>query len=402
MTAVAIDNVVEQRKYRIENIDFLRGLVIVIMAIDHVRDYLGAGVVAQAPMSDDASLGTYLTRLVTHLCAPIFVFLAGTSAGLMTARRSPRELSYFLITRGLWLIVIELAVVSQLWTFNITGLPFLGGLTGLAFQVIGAIGLSMMVLGLLQFLGARACLAIGILIVIGHNALDSVWPVPQMGQQNIPLWVGLHAQMGFAIGQLSFYIAYPPIPWIGIMLMGFGTASLFNRTPVEQKRLFLLIGLSLLVIFFVLRGSQIYGDPNTWQAQANGWLTLRDFFNVTKYPPSLLFTLLTLGVGCLILTIADHLPRLLRSIMITFGKAPFAIYIAHLLIIHSLSVLFGMYQGFEAEQFLTMYFLFPEGFGVGLLGVYGFWLCIMVALYPLAKWVSDVKSRRKDWWLSYL
>ncbi|NVJ51559.1 MAG: DUF1624 domain-containing protein [Gammaproteobacteria bacterium] len=400
-------NTVEQgtsskRNYRIENIDFLRGLVIVIMAVDHVRDYLGAGIVAQAPMSDDASLGTYLTRLMTHLCAPIFVFLAGTSAGLMTTRRSPKDLGYFLLTRGFWLILIELVVVSQLWTFNVTGLPFLGDRIGLAFQVIGAIGLSMMLLGLFQFLGSRACLILGLLILLGHNALDSVWPTPQTGQPNVPLWVGLHTQMGTAFGPLSLYIAYPPLPWLGIMLAGFGSASLFTAPAAKRNKQFLIIGGVMLLGFVILRWLQFYGDPNGWQSQASALLTLRDFFNVTKYPPSLLFTLLTLGVGSLIIAFADKVPAALKSVLVTFGKAPFAIYIAHLAVIHSLSIVLGMIQGFEAQQFLTMYFLFPEGFGVSLFGVYGFWLGIMAALYPLAKWVSRVKARRKDWWLSYL
>ncbi len=372
------------------------------MAIDHARDYLGEGIIAQNPTSDEASGLVYLTRLITHLCAPIFVFLAGTSAGLMTARRSPKALAKFLVGRGIWLILIELLIVSQLWSFNVTGMGLLGGKIVLSFQVIGAIGLSMVAVGIFQLLGARWCLIIGLLIIFGHNILDPIWPTPQRGSTNIPYWVALHTQVGYSFGPISIFFAYPPLAWIGIMLAGFGSASLFTQEESKRNQTFLLYGAGMILLFLILRITQFYGEPNIWETKESLALTVRDFFIVTKYPPSLLFTLLTLGIGCLLFSFADRFPKTLRSILITYGKAPFAIYIAHLFIIHCLSIALGVYQDFEAEQLMTLYFLFPQGFGVGLLGVYVFWLLIMISLYPLAKWVSEVKARRKDWWLSYL
>ncbi|NVJ59373.1 MAG: DUF1624 domain-containing protein [Gammaproteobacteria bacterium] len=398
----AEDSKVIGRPYRLDNIDFLRGLVIIIMALDHVRDYLGAGLVAQNPTSDDASLATFFTRIITHLCAPIFVFLAGTSAGLLAIRRSPQEVGRFLLTRGLWLVLIELVVVSQLWTFNFSGLPFLGGLVGLSFQVIGAIGVSMIVLGGLQLLGAKVCLILGLIIVVGHNSLDSFWPTPNFGETGVPLWVSLHAQMASSFGPFSLFIAYPPLPWIGIILLGYSAASLFNNSNEKQSLQWLVVGISMLLLFFLLRLTQAYGDPNEWKVYDDIELTLRSIFNVTKYPPSLLFTLLTLGVGSLILAAYHKIPRPIQSACITFGRAPFAVYIAHLLLIHSAACVLGVLQGFEIQQFFTLYFMFPNGYGLSLFGVYIAWVVLMIALYPFAAWMNRVKSQNKHWWLSYL
>ncbi len=387
--------------HRISTIDYMRGLVIVIMAIDHIRDFVGVRDLVQAPMADDASLAIYLTRLVTHLCAPAFVFLAGTSAGLMGERKSSNQVAYLLATRGIWLILIDLVLVSTLWMFSLPGSESPMGRLAMIFGVIGAIGFSMLCLSVLQYLGARLCLVLGLAIVLGHNALDPIWPTVEW-RQEAPVWVALLRSMFVMTSAIDVAISYPPLPWVGIMLLGFGTAGLFTLPANRRDRQLLIAGIVMLILFAILRGTQIYGDTNLWQQKASIALTLRDFFDVSKYPPSLLFTLLTLGICALLMASARFVPNPIYRVLTVYGKAPFAFYLAHLFVIHSAAVLLGVYQGFEAKQFFIIYFAFPDGYGVGLLGIYLFWVAITAALYPLCKWVANVKAKRSDWWLSYL
>jgi uncharacterized membrane protein len=210
----------DHRAYRLTNIDMVRGLAIIIMAIDHVRDFFLVGN-SYDPMSDpNASPALYLTRWITHFCAPVFVLLAGTSAGLMTARKSPHELGMFLLKRGLWLLFVEVAVISTAMSFAPFGVSQLGGKTLFVLQVIYAIGVSMIVLAALQFLGRRACLWMGLAIVLGHSALDSVWPTTELFDTKWPLWVSLHSQMAASPGSLMILFVYPLLPWLGVMLLG--------------------------------------------------------------------------------------------------------------------------------------------------------------------------------------
>jgi uncharacterized membrane protein len=322
---------------------------------------------------------------------------------LMTSRRTPSALGAFLLTRGMWLIFIEWFVVATAWSFAPWGIEQLDGRVGVAMQVIWAIGASMVVLSGAQFLGQRVCLIMGGAILVGHNLLDPVWPatggVLDAGQ---PLWVALHAQMAFASGPFFFLVVYPLLPWIGVMLVGYGTAPLFREPARRRDARLLGWGVAATAAFVVLRGTGVYGDPNSWQVQDGTIATLIDFLNVTKYPPSLLFMLMTLGPAAILCASADRVPEAIRRPLIVFGRAPFAFYVAHLYLIHTLAVAFGVVQGFEAREFLTYAFFFPKGYGVGLPGVYLVWLLIVAMLYPLCKWVSAVKARRQDWWLSYL
>jgi uncharacterized membrane protein len=391
------------RGYRLANIDMLRGLAIVIMAIDHVRDYFMFGGEVDPMANPDVGAALFFTRWITHFCAPVFVFLAGTSAGLMTGRKGHSALGAFLFKRGMWLIVVEWFVVATAWSFAPWGIPQVGGLVVVPMGVIWAIGASMIVLAGAQFLGQRVCLVIGGAILVGHNLFDFFWPVTGgLFDTASPVWAALHAQMGVVFGPFHLAFVYPLLPWIGVMLAGFGTARLF-QDPTERRDARLLAwGVAALAAFVVLRGAGIYGDPNPWRVQDGAISTLTDFLNVTKYPPSLLFLLMTLGPAAVLCAYADRLPSSVKQPLIVFGRAPFAFYLAHLYVIHALSVAFGVIQGFDARQFLTFSFFFPKGYGVGLPGVYVVWLLVIATLYPLCKRVAAVKGRRQDWWLSYL
>ena len=393
------------RAYRLTSLDMLRGLVIVIMALDHVRDYVHAGA-ASDPMTDpNVGVALFFTRWVTHFCAPVFVFLAGTSAGLMTARKTPAQVGRFLLTRGLWLLAIEWFVISTAFSFAPWGIEELGGLVLTAMQVLWAIGGSMVVLAGVQFFGRKTCLVLGAAILLGHNLLDPVWPVPPQGafDTSQPLWVALHAAMSVVVGPFFVALVYPIFPWIGVMLFGFGCARIFELAPGPRERQLLRWGAGLTLAFLIVRASGVYGDPNPWMRQAGGPVaTLLDFLNVTKYPPSLLFLLMTLGPAALLAALSDRVPRGIRDVLVTYGRAPFAFYIAHFYLIHTVSVVLGVAQGFAASQMLTFMAFFPKGYGLPLPLVYVVWIAVVAALYPLVRWVSAVKARRTDWWLSYL
>lgn len=393
-----------QRSHRLDSIDLLRGLVIVIMAIDHVRDFMLVGA-EQDPMQDpNVGPALFFTRWITHFCAPVFVLLAGVSAGLMTARKTPAELGGFLVKRGLWLVLVEVAIISTAFTFAPSGIPQLGGQTLVVMQVIWVIGAAMVLLGAAQFLGRRTCLWIGVAVVGGHNLLDGIWPASTMMSQDHPLWVALHAQMSVVAGPFLVLFGYPLVPWVGVMFLGFGASPLFELPAPRRDALLLRIGVALTVAFILLRALDVYGDPNQWQAQPGGTLaTVLDFLNTTKYPPSLLFLLMTLGPAAMFCSQADRIGGFLRETLVMFGRVPFAFYVAHFYLIHLLAIALGVVQGFEARQFLNVFLFFPkEGYGLSLPGMYVAWALVIALLYPLCRWMAAVKARRRDWWLSYL
>jgi uncharacterized membrane protein len=385
------------RAYRMASLDILRGLVIVVMALDHVRDHFMFGAV-QDPTADPATSPLlFATRWITHFCAPTFVFLAGTSAGLMSGRKTPTELASFLLTRGLWLIVLEAVVISTASSFAPTGIAEFGGRTYVAFQVFWSIGASMVVLAGAQFLGRRACFAIGAAILLGHNLLDAVWPAASSTGSTAAVWAALHARQFYNVGPFAIFFSYPLLPWIGVMLLGYGAAGLFELPAKERDRWLLRIGTAMIIAFVLLRALNVYGDPQPWNSTS-----VMSFLATTKYPPSLLYILMTLGPAAIACAFADRLRGPIRDVLVTLGRAPLAFYVAHLYLIHALTILLGLAQGFSAEQFLTHYRFFPKGFGVGLPGVYLIWIVVVVTLYPLCRWVAALKARRRDWWLSYV
>jgi uncharacterized membrane protein len=321
----------------------------------------------------------------------------------MATRKTKGELARFLLLRGLWLIVIEMAVVSTAVTFAPGGVPEVGGKIVLIMQVIWAIGASMIVLSLLQMAGRRTCLVFGLVIVTGHNLLDRVWPMSELFDEKWPLWVSLHGQMAVRTGPFLFIFAYPLIAWVGVMLLGFGISAIFTWPPERRHRILFLTGIAMTAAFLLLRSIDRYGDPNHWQMQPAGWIsTVIDFLNTTKYPPSLLFLLMTLGPAAILCSFADRIPGTIRSSLIMFGRVPFAFYVAHFYLIHILSVVLGRLQGFRISQMMTGFLFYPKGYGLSLGGVYVVWILLIAILYPYCRWVASVKARRRDWWLSYL
>jgi uncharacterized membrane protein len=392
-----------RRAYRLQAIDMVRGLVIVIMAIDHVRDNFLFGTV-QDPMADPhIGAGLFATRWITHFCAPVFVLLAGVSAGLMGARKSRGDLAGFLFTRGLWLIFAEVFIVATLTSFAPFGMEQAGGLVSVPMQVIWAIGASMVVLSGLQWLGRGACFAVGLAIVAGHNLLDPIWPASQLSDLQWPLWVALHSQMAVHVGPFLFRFMYPLLPWIGVMSLGFGISGVFEKSPERRVSTLRWAGAALTIAFLGVRGFIGYGDPNPWQVQSAGAAsTVMDFLNTTKYPPSLDYLLMTLGPAAILCSFADRVRGSVKEVLVMFGRVPFAFYLSHFFLIHVLSVCLGVIQGFSLHQMMTNYRFYPKGYGIGLAGVYAIWALVVLVLYPFCRWMASVKATRKDWWLSYL
>jgi uncharacterized membrane protein len=246
-------------------------------------------------------------------------------------------------------------------------------------------------------------LVIGIAILAGHNLLDMFWPGSSLMEEQWPIWVSLHAQMAVRAGPFLLLFAYPLIAWIGVMLLGFGISEVFAWEPERRNRTLTRAGMAMTVAFLLLRALDGYGDPNHWQWQQAGLgATAIDFLNTTKYPPSLVFLLMTLGPAAMLCGVADSITGLVKESLVMFGRVPFAFYVAHFFLIHVLSVILGMLQGFSFHQMMTAFLFYPNGYGVGLAGVYVAWMLVIAILYPYCRWVAGVKARRRDWWLSYL
>jgi uncharacterized membrane protein len=382
------------KRPRLEPVDLLRGTVMVIMALDHVRDYLGLGV---SPTNlAVTTVPLFFTRWITHFCAPVFFLLTGTGAYLSLGRKSKPELSKFLWTRGLWLIFLELVPLRCL------GLQFNFDYHVTLFVVLCTLGAAMIVLSGLIFLPDWAVVTFGVAMILTHNLLDKI-------QSTNPIFLILHGQ-GFLLNtpQRVLFIAYPLVPWVGVTAAGYGLGIVY-RWPAERRRSFLLrLGLSLTAAFPLLRWTNFYGDPNAWSVQKSTAFTVLSFLNATKQPPSLLFLLMTLGPALLFLWIFDGgFPDILRPVLV-FGRVPLFYFIVHLPLIHLIAVgvcylryghIYWMFQSPSLERYP---FTAPPGWGLSLPGVYLVWIIVVVTLYPLCMWFSQVKQRRKDAWLSYL
>lgn len=374
-------------RQRIDSIDLLRGLVIVLMALDHVRDFFSE--VRFDPLDlAQTSAALFATRWITHFCAPVFIFLAGTSAYRVARRATPAELSRFLLTRGAWLIVLEVTVVSFAWTFTA---PWA---TQVYLQVIWAIGWCMVVLAALVRLPVRAVVAIGLLLVAGHNALDGL--APAAFGALAPLWSILHVAgpMG------PVFVAYPLLPWIGVMAAGYGFGALYDWEPHQRRRALLALGLGAIALFLLLRLPNAYGDPQPWEPQASGLFTVFAVLNVHKYPPSLLYLCVTLGPALLVLAAAERWQGRLSGALVTIGRVPLFFYVAHLYLAHLAASVLAHALGLG----MTLLTGHPEdpvrGFSLPI--VYLAWIAVVLALYPACRWFAAIKARRRDWWLSYL
>lgn len=380
---------------RLESVDLLRGLVMVVMALDHVRDYFTSARFDPTDLTQTTG-ALFLTRWVTHFCAPVFVFLAGTGAYLALSRgRTRAEQARFLVTRGLWLIVLELTVVRLAWTFN---LDYTGG--PLFVQVIWAIGVSMIVLGGLIYLPVSVIGGIGVAIVAGHNLLDGVSPAALGGWG--PLWTMLHVQAPVTIAGLPVLVVYPVLPWIGVMAAGYAFGPVLERPPETRRRTLMALGGALTLAFLVLRAWNGYGEPSRWSVQGGFFRTVLSFLNTTKYPPSLLFLLMTLGPAIMFLAAVDGWRGTLAQVLGVFGRVPLFFYVLHLFLIHALALVIGTLAGFEPGAFLTTWLSMPPGWGYGLPVVFALWGAVILALYPVCRWFAGVKATRRDGWLSYL
>lgn len=382
---------------RITSIDFTRGLVMIIMALDHTRDLMHTTALTQNPT--DVTTTTpllFFTRWVTHFCAPTFVFLAGISAYIAFSRKKDLKASRnFLITRGLWLVVVEFTIVN----FSIWFDPYY---REVIFEVIGAIGLSMVILGLLLKLPAKTIGIIGLVIIFLHDAFVYL---PLTGTTKTIL-SDLFLPGAFPLTSKSlFIIGYPLIPWLGILLAGFGFGTAFNLPEEKRKPLLLKTGIAALVLFVIIRWVNIYGDTTPWAVQPKSLFTFLSFINITKYPPTLCFTLLTLSFTCIVLAVSDGVKNRLVSIVTVYGKVPLAYFIVHFLVLHCIMLVMMLMQGYHwADLNFQMQHGRPNGpSGVELGGIYVVWITVVIALYPLCKLYGKYKAKHPEKkWLSYL
>ena len=386
---------------RLHSIDLLRGTVMIIMALDHVRDYFHASAFLFDPTDlSRTDVPLFFTRWITHFCAPVFTFLAGTSAFLNGTKKTKKELSFFLFTRGLWLVIAEVLIVTLGWTFN-PQYPVL------ILQVIWALGVSMMVLSVMIYLPRTLILIIGLALIAGHNLLD-IPPSPG-GHSTSFLMAALHEQHIFFMKPISIMMGYPVTPWIGIMLCGYAFGQLYLPTFDARKRRKTLItlGLGAVALFIIIRFLNMYGDPHPWLAQKTPVYTLLSFLNTTKYPPSLLYILMTLGPALLFLAFAEKPLNRLSEKVAVFGRVPMFYYLLHIYLIHVLAVLAAAISGYKwSDMVLTGWVSMNaqlQGFGYSLAFVYVLWIIIIIGVYPLCKWYDNYKQvNRSKWWLSYI
>ena len=387
---------------RLDSVDLLRGIVMALMALDHTRDYFHWGAVHGLDPLDlkTTTFAIFFTRWITHFCAPVFVFLAGTGAFLSTTRgKSKRTLSWFLVTRGAWLILLELTFIQWAgWNFAID-LHHYGG------AVIWAIGWSMIVLATVIHLPQWAITAFGLALIVGHNALDGLKP-DDWGSLGW-LWRVLHAggPIEFAPGYFLF-IAYPLVPWIGVMAVGYSFGTILRRDRAARRRWLLRTGIVVTLAFVVLRFTNLYGDPRPWTPQARAEFTLLSFVDCVKYPPSLCYLLMTLGPGLIALSLLDRpeTPRGLRPLL-AFGRVPMFYYLLHLPLIHGLAVLVETIRFGDAPWATGAPWAqgvkIPPDAGVSLVWTYLATLLALALLYPVCRWFADLKRRRREAWLSY-
>lgn len=392
-------NEVSLRK-RIESLDVLRGLVIILMALDHVRDFWSVEAFQPEDLTQ-TSPEYFFTRWITHFCAPIFVFLAGTSAFLYQAKiNDKKQLSRFLLTRGLWLIFIEVVVVNSSWS-----LGFFLTSWGFFLQVIWAIGVSMLVLAALIWLSDALILLIAVLLIFGHNAFNAVvpadlgslawlWTVLHEGG-----WVALNAQ-----GNWGMFVAYPLIPWVGVMAAGYVFGRVMMLAPADRFRWLWGLAGACLLLFVVLRYSNLYGDTTPWTSHKDDLFTVMSFLNTQKYPPSLLFLLMTLGPGFVLLWLFEKKPWGWLGFLKTFGRVPFFFYVLHFIVIHLTSLLYfrlvhGQWFDLANTQNPQKW---PDFYEPSMLRLYLAWALTVWAFYYLCRWFDRYKSTHRQWWLKYL
>jgi uncharacterized membrane protein len=376
----------ESPKKRIDSIDILRGIVMCLMAIDHTRDFFYAGRFDPTDLTR-ASTVLFLTRFITHYCAASFVFLAGTGAFLSLNRgKTKTQASQFLLSRGLWLVILELTIVRAGWGWSL----------GVFLQVIWVIGISMMILGLLVYLPLPVVGAVGLILIFGHDAFDNV-SMATMPAGERTLWTILHVQSMARLLGTDVFIMYPLIPWVGVMAAGYAFGKLFTINVNKRKRTLIILGTCSILLFVLIRYFNIYGDRAMWTWQGNIHRTILSFINVSKYPPSLDYLLITLGPGMLFLAFIEGKSNKLTDILIVFGRVPLFYYILHLYLIHFTAIVLG-----HIVKLPNSVLPGPTPGGLSLPWVYVVWFCIVTVLYFPCRWFMNYKRTHKQWWLSYL
>jgi uncharacterized membrane protein len=387
---------------RITSIDLLRGFIMIIMALDHVRDYFHADAFLYDPLDlDKTSIILFFTRWITHFCAPIFVLLAGTSAFLSGQRRTKKELAAFLLKRGIWLIILEETAINFSWFFN----------THFTFFVLGVIwvlGLSMICLAGLIFLPRKWILGIGLLMVFGHNLLDSI----HFNGHDLAgfLWGAIHERKTFAVGNTRIGEGYHIIPWAGVMAIGYCLGTIFSNgfDVLRRRKILLQLGVGSWILFIFLRSINMYGNLYPWTVQLSPVRTILSFLNITKYPPSLDYLLVTEGFAFIFLALTENISNRLAKIISVYGRVPMFYYIIHIWLIHLFAMVLVVMQGHPWTD-MTGFTRWVdgmanlEGYGLSLGAVYLIWIALIAILYPLCKRYDRYKSSHKDkWWLSYL
>ena len=409
--ATATEEPLPPARQRIDSIDLLRGIVMVIMMLDYTREFVYSGGLLDPTNRSQPAVWLFLMRWIAHFCAPVFVLLAGVGAYLKFARdKSKRELSLFLITRGLLLIVLELTLVRLGATFSFD-YRYFGSL-----QLIWVIGVSMIILAGLIHLPLKGVAIFGVAMIALHNLFDGIqmqpWlgpgnPVPKIGAK---IWMILHQQGGFPIAGWPspfVFVVYPLIPWIGLMAAGYALGSVYQTGARQRRNTLLYVGAFSTMLFFLLRSLDYYGDPWHWAQKDTVTLTLVSFFDTTKYPASLVFLLMTLGPAFLALAWFERLRQgPISRFFVTFGRVPLFFYLLHLPTAHLISVLLHLvFKKPVAWLFKSPVEFFenpPRGVGFNLAVVYACWIAGVLLLYPLCRWFAGVKARRRAWWLSYL
>ena len=386
-------------KPRIQSIDLLKGLVMVIMALDHVRDYFHySAFFFDATDPEQTTWPIFITRFITHFCAPAFSLLAGTSVFMIGKRKLPAELSSFLFKRGLWLVFVEIIIINFGWKFDIN-------FTHIGLQTIWSLGISMIVLAGLIYLPKKIILAISIVIIFGHDLLDNIH------FEGSYLWSILHEykQFEFIEGHKVLF-AYSLLPWIAVMSLGYCFGSLYDSSFEVKKRKRILnnLGIGSLVLFLILIAINKYGNPVQWTNYGITSKTLMSIFDINKYPPSLLYLLITLGGTFLFLANAEKLKGKVVDFFCVFGRVPFFYYILHIYLIHLIAVFAAEFTGFGWQVMVSMPTFATrvealKGYGFNLITVYVVWIIVILLLYPLCKKFDNYKQSHKEkWWLSYL
>ncbi len=386
-------------KNRLHSIDILRGIALLLMVLDHTRDFFGSLLYSSADLSL-VTPGLFFSRWITHLCAPTFVFLAGVSAFLYGLNHTKREVSQFLLTRGLWLIFLELTVITFSWKFTLDAT--------LVVQVIYALGLSMMILAGLIWLPRSILLVFSLAVIVAQEGLMTLVPTQPLLAN---LWTLIYGSSSFDLGVWNITVFYSIVPWFAVMSLGYCLGPWFKLSLPSQTKRFLCAGMICLLAFSTLRYFNLFGNPTPWSLQARGGIyTFFSFINVNKYPASLQFLLLTLGIVFLVLPLLNKWDNVASEFFLTFGKVSLFFYIIHLYIIHLCAYVYS-YVFLHAHPewwwgatspWIKNHYPMPENYQFYLWRVYFVSLVVILLAYPLCRAYGGYKSRHKYPWLSYL